>query len=414
MRGDFIMKSKIDIKNELDKLVIDSKFQPIVSVVRKSVVGLDGLSMGADLNGKFIPLNKLFYYAERSNCEIDLDRLIREKIVKEFNKICINDDKLLFITINMAVISKFVGSGIIFDLVNKFNINPQNVVLEIYENNIENVEVLQQFINSYRSKGFLVSVTIGSGFANLDKISNVEPDIIKISEAITKDIEMDFYKQEIFKSLVNLSKKISALIVADGITLEGQAIASMELGADMLQGNYFGQYEDINTDLLSSVEEKVHYIASQYKKYKTEQIEFEKSNHKKYEELLNNVIDQLSTIKESEFTTKLNDVIAKYDVFECVYLLDESGIQVSDTITRFRNMLSQKSLIFKPAKKGTDHSLKKYYYFLENMGLNKYVTEPYISLASGNLCITISEKFKGINDKNYILCIDFNPNYINL
>jgi len=408
------MNNKIDIKTILDELVIDVKFQPIVSVVRKSVIGLDGISMGADLSGNFLPLVELFDCAEKSNCEIDLDRLIREKIVEEFNKVCTDDEKLLFISINMAVILEFVGSGIILDLVNKFNINPQNVVLEIYDNNIEDVEVLQQFITSYRSKGFLVAVTIGSGFANLDKISNVEPDIIKISEAITKDIEMDFYKQEVFKSLVNLSKKISALVVADGITVEDQAITSMELGADMLQGNYFGQYENINTNLLSSVEKKVHHIASQYKKYQKEQIEFEKSNHKKYEKFLNDVINKLSIIEESDFNNKINEFFTKYDAFECVYILDESGIQVSDTATHFRNMLSQKSLIFKPAKKGTDHSLKKYYYFLKNMGLNKYVTDPYISLASGNLCITISEKFQGINNKNYILCIDFNPNYINL
>lgn len=408
------MNKKIDIKTILDKLVIDVKFQPIVSVVRKSVIGLDGISMGADLSGNFLPLAELFDCAEKSNSEIDLDRLIREKIVEEFNKICTDDEKLLFISINMAVILEFVGSGIILDLVNKFNINPQNVVLEIYDNNIEDVEVLKQFITSYRSKGFLVAVTIGSGFANLDKISNVEPDIIKISEAITKDIEMDFYKQEVFKSLVNLSKKISALVVADGITLENQAITSMELGADMLQGNYFGQYENINTNLLSSVEKKVHHIASQYKKYQKEQIEFEKSNHKKYEKFLNDVINKLSIIEESDFNDKINEFFTKCDASECVYILDESGIQVSDTVTHFRNMLSQKSLIFKPAKKGTDHSLKKYYYFLKNMGLNKYVTDPYISLASGNLCITISEKFQGINNKNYILCIDFNPNYINL
>lgn len=408
------MNSKIDMKKILDNSVIDVKFQPIVSVVRNSVIGLYGVGTGAHLDGNFFPLAELFDYAEKADSEIDLDRLIREKIIEEFNQVCTDNEKLLFISINMAVIAKFVGSGIILDLVNKFNINPQNVVLEIYENNIDDVEILKQFINSYRSRGFLVELTIGSGSANLDKISNVEPDIIKISESITENIEVDFYKQEIFKSLVNLSKKISALVVADGINVEEQAIVSMELGAYMLQGNYFGEYKNINSDFVSSAEKKVHYVASQYKKYKTEQIEFEKSKHKQYEGLLNNVIKELSVIEEDDFNKKLNDIINKYEVFECIYVLDESGIQVSDTITRFRNMLSQKSLMFKPAKKGTDHSLKKYYYLLENMGLNKYVTDEYISLASGNLCITISEKFHGINNKNYILCIDFNPNYINL
>ncbi|WP_411678618.1 EAL domain-containing protein [Clostridium thailandense] len=408
------MNNAIDIKNLLDNSTIDVKFQPIVSVIRKSVIGLAGTSMGADLYGRFFHANELFDCAEKNDSEIDLDRLIRKNIIEKFNNICTDDEKLLFISINMAVISKFVGSGIILDLINKSNINPQNVVLEIFENNIDDVDILQQFINSYRSRGFLVALTIGSGFANLDKISQVEPDIIKISESITKDIELNFYKQEVFKSLVNLSKKISALVVADGINVEGQAITSLELGAEMLQGDYFGEYKNIKGNFLNSVKEKVNYIASQYKKHKTEQIEFEKSNHKRYDECLNNIITSLSTTKENEFDDKLTEFINKYDFFECAYILDNCGVQVSDTITRFKTIFSQKAFIFKPAKKGTDHSLKKYYYFLDNMGLNKYVTDAYISLASGNLCITISEKFKGVDNKNYILCIDLNPNYINL
>lgn len=408
------MNIEINMKKILDDSTIDVKFQPIVSVVKKSIIGLSGISTGANLDGTFFPLNELLVSAEKTNSVIDLDRLCRKKIVEEFNEFCADDEKLLFISIDMAVIAQFVGSGIILDLVNMFNINPKNVVLEIYENNITDMEVLQNFITSYRCRGFLVSLTIGSGFANLDKISHVEPDIIKISEAITADIEMDFYKQEIFKSLVNLSKKISALVVADGINIEEQAIICMELGADMLQGDYFGQYENINTDIFDLVDDRVNSIALQYKKYKTEQIDAEKSKHKQYEELMNTVIHELSVISESKFDKKLNDIINKYNAFECVYVLDESGIQVSDTLTLFKNMLSQKALIFKPAIKGTDHSLKKYYYFLENMGFNKYVTDQYISLASGNLCITISEKFKGLKDKNYILCIDFSPNYITL
>lgn len=408
------MKNGIDIKKILESAVMEVKFQPILSVIRKSIIGLNGVGIGATLNDKFFSLDEMFTSAETSNSEIDLDRLSRKKIVEDFNTIYGDDEKLLFISINMAVIAKFVGSGTILDLVNKFNINPKNIVLEIYENNIDDVEVLQQFINSYRSKGFLVSLTIGSGFANLDKISHVEPDIIKIGEAITKDLEKDFYRQEIFKSLVNLSKKISALVVADGISIEEQAIICMELGADMLQGDYFGEYSTANTDFFKSVEERIEYIASRYTKYKKEQIELEQLKHKQYDEILNGIIQELSVIEEGKFNLKLNEIINKYNDFECVYILDETGLQVSDTVTRFKNMISQKALMFKPAKKGTDHSLKKYYYFLKNMGLNKYVTEPYISLASGNLCITISDKFEGVKNEKYILCIDFNPNYINL
>ena len=129
---------------------------------------------------------------------------------------------------------------------------------------------------------------------------------------------------------------------------------------------------------------------------------------------MDKILKELSRKKEVEFNDTLDQVIAKNDDFECIYILNDKGIQVSKTFTYYKNMLNQKALIFQPAEEGTNHSLKKYYYFLKNMGLSKYITEPYISLATGNLCTTISYVFENEEDKKYILCIDFNPSNINI
>ena len=62
---------------------------------------------------------------------------------------------------------------------------------------------------------------------------------------------------------------------------------------------------------------------------------------------------------------------------------------------------------FRPAPKGTDHSLKEYYYVLIDVELQKYTTDPYVSLASGNLCRTISTCFRdAANNRLYVLCVD--------
>lgn len=67
----------------------------------------------------------------------------------------------------------------------------------------------------------------------------------------------------------------------------------------------------------------------------------------------------------------------------------------------------KENAIFYSANTGTEHSMKKYYYHVINAELSKYITEPYVSLATGNLCITFSKTFKNINNRKYILCIDF-------
>jgi hypothetical protein len=64
-------------------------------------------------------------------------------------------------------------------------------------------------------------------------------------------------------------------------------------------------------------------------------------------------------------------------------------------------------VMFRPAPPGADHSLKEYYYVLLDVELQKYTTDPYVSLATGNLCRTISTFFRDSrNNKMYILCID--------
>ena len=64
--------------------------------------------------------------------------------------------------------------------------------------------------------------------------------------------------------------------------------------------------------------------------------------------------------------------------------------------------------LFRPAPKGTDHTMKDYYYMLIEEGLEKtdFTTEPYLSMASGNMCVTISALFDDALQKRYLLCID--------
>jgi hypothetical protein len=63
--------------------------------------------------------------------------------------------------------------------------------------------------------------------------------------------------------------------------------------------------------------------------------------------------------------------------------------------------------MFQPAKALTDHSLKDYYYRRLDNDSDLYISEPYVSLASGNTCITLSLAFKDVENDDFILCSDF-------
>jgi len=109
------------------------------------------------------------------------------------------------------------------------------------------------------------------------------------------------------------------------------------------------------------------------------------------------------------FTSTLHRLVAQHTQIECAYVLDEAGRQISDTFFGSTAGVCAASQMFKPAVVGTDHSLKEYFYVLLGVKLNKYTTEPYVSMASGNLCRTIATLFRdSSNTRLFVLCVDVN------
>jgi len=122
---------------------------------------------------------------------------------------------------------------------------------------------------------------------------------------------------------------------------------------------------------------------------------------------LNQLLCELTNVQAGLFNHVLSETISHYPNVECIYILDEGGIQISDTVCNATVPRKESGVMFQPAPQGTDHSLKEYYYILMDVELQTFTTDPYVSLASGNLCRTISTVFRdAANNKMYVLCID--------
>jgi EAL domain-containing protein (putative c-di-GMP-specific phosphodiesterase class I) len=409
---------KFIFEEVITKKSLEVHFQPIVSIVKKSVIGLEGLVRGhAESENSLIDPITLFKIAAKEKQSVNLDRICSEKVMNDYVEIFSkHKDVLLFLNIDGSMMTEETGpSPYLVNLVNRFNLKPENIVLEIVESKVSSEQALNKFVNEHRNFGFLIAIdNVGSGRSNLDRIIVSEPDIIKIDRVIVKDMHLDYYKQEVFKSLVGLSKTLGALVIAEGIETEGEAMKAIELGADMLQGFYFASPQRISSNMLKSFNLPVRKVAANYYAYLLEKINLQKSKYKEYDNIIKEAISGLSAVEEKRFDYTLLEIINKYRIFECVYILDPSGIQVTDTVANYSGLSKHKNLIFKPAQKGDDHSLKKYYYFLKNMKLSKYLTEPYISLATGNVCVTLSNVFKNMEGRRFILCVDLNPDYLNI
>lgn len=390
-------------------------FQPLISVKKRKVIGFEALCRGIDADsGEMISPGMLFARARDAGLIIELDRLCRKKALEKYSAIYdVNKDVLLFLNFDTSIIDMgVVGSGNLIRMVNGLHINPGNVVIEIVESKVNDVPALKEFIISYKDYGFLIALDdVGAGHSNLDRISLVRPDIMKIDRFLIGDLDKKYYKQETFKSLVNLSKKIGALVVAEGVESEEEAICALELGADMLQGFYFAKPGEFTGQSLNRFDHKTDHMAVKYRNHIYERIRTERQKLAGYMKITDRIIKELAGVAGTDFDHELGHMINDYPFMECIYILDLSGVQLTNTYCNNFRIPRQKKLIFSPANKGTEHSLKDYYYLFIGSGQSKYATEPYISLASGNLCITVSSFFADANDHKFILCIDFNQDY---
>ncbi len=396
------------VSNDFIKILIDreylySLYQPIVSIVNNSIIGLEGLSRGYQ-PGKKAPISpiNLFKAAERERLRIDLDRLCRKKVFINYPNY---NDTVLFVNIDTSILDFVQGSGNIINMIKDFNLDPKKIVLEINESKVSNNLCLENFVLSQREYGFLVALDdVGKGHSNLDRIPLIKPDIIKVDREIIRNIHQKIYKQEVFKSLVDLSKRTGTLVVAEGVETASEILTCMELGADLFQGFFFSKpTRELEP---KKIKNNLNKVTKSYKISAKSRLKRKVQGQSKNREVFENTITCLENTCKEEFGQFLGKVISFDTSLQSLFILNENGVQITETICRDSFIVD--SPIFKPAVKGTDHSLKEYFCSLIHMDKQRYTTESYVSLATGHRCKTISGIFQNkIDSKMYILCIDF-------
>ena len=94
--------------------------------------------------------------------------------------------------------------------------------------------------------------------------------------------------------------------------------------------------------------------------------------------------------------------VAEIEGLEALYVLDHRGMQLTETWTN-PSIVPRSG--FRPAPRGTDLGLKEY--FLEvSYGGSAYVSRPYVSMASGRLCVTHSRRVRIADGRTVVVCCD--------
>jgi len=405
------MRTRVE-PNTANRVV--THFQPIFSVRRRVLVGLEALSRGIDLRGGLIPPALLFKAAQAEGRAEAVEAACRESAVRTFAGLRERlDDVLLFLNLDVAAgANPNTTAAELQALVYGAGLQPGQVAVEFLEARFDDPSMLAELAVTLRRVGFLMALDdVGAGHSNLDRIPLFRPDVIKIDRTLVTGVDADFYKQETMKSLVSLSRRIGALVVAEGIETEPEAVTALELGCDLLQGYFLGRPQPADTFQSASLAPEttgaIESLARSFRSRMVGEIHERREAHRRLNALLGRVLGELTLEREAELDAVLARAIQDDAQIECLYVLDAAGMQVTETICNQAMARRSGGAMFRPAPRGSDHSLKEYFYVLVDVELPRYTTDPYVSLASGHLCRTISTCFRdGVHGRTYVLCAD--------
>jgi len=378
-------------------------YQPILDIKKQTVIGLEALTRATDGTS---PLD-LFAEAAERNMSLDFDRACRASALSQFRELGVcSRDRLLFLNIDVSTLDDS-GSveGWIIEQVKNSGLSNRQVALEIVESSVEVTDRLIDFVNRHKQAGFLIVLDdFGESHSNLNRVVQLKPDIIKIDKALIRDIQADYYKQSIVQAIIKLSNKIGAITLAEGVETKEELFVCYELGIQLFQGYYFSKPKRPDEFPLSECAQKIERVLPELNEHIAAKVQRAQQKNQQYDSTSSEILALLG-LNDCQTEATLLSAIENHLHIDCLYLLNEQGVQISDTFCRTRAETLHP--LFSPSEESTDHSFKEYYYYLKHLGTRRYISDPYISLATGNICRTVSSRFvyQGLPS---ILCVDFN------
>jgi c-di-GMP phosphodiesterase len=214
-------------------------YQPQVSLRSKRVVGMEALLRWPQSNGQYISPAVFIPLAEYSGLIVEIGSWVLEQAclqIKQLHKQGYSD---LRIAVNVSM-PQFRNQGFVqsvIDCVNRHQINPQYLELEITESVVmDEPKIVIEALSKLKSFGIKVAIDdFGIGFSSLSYLQQLPLDRIKVDRAFIRDISQAA-GEVIAETIINLGKRLNLATIAEGVETQEQEQAVTAMGCDEVQG----------------------------------------------------------------------------------------------------------------------------------------------------------------------------------
>lgn len=211
----------------------NSVFQPILRLDDRSIFGYEALLRPGPSAPQSRP-GPLIDLAEHLGIGRELDLVCIEKALASTPP----NTPRLFVNIETETIADPDSLLKVVTLAERFK---QPLVLEVTERGtVENLSILMGPCEILRRRKISLAVDdVGSGYASMERVLSIRPQFLKIAMNITRSVDADTIRRVMVESILYMSERIGAAVIAEGIETEEELAMLKRVGVRLGQGYYF-------------------------------------------------------------------------------------------------------------------------------------------------------------------------------
>ncbi|KGB58047.1 EAL domain-containing protein [Sphingopyxis sp. SE2] len=219
-------------------------FQPQYEIASKKLVGVEALARWTHPTRGPIPPDEFIVQAEKSQDIYRLTLFVMDQAIRSAAQLRERGFHInMSVNLSASLLDHSDLVGTIRVMLTAHHLPPEVLTIEITETaQIENSRQARQTLAQLRRTGIRLSIDdYGTGQSNLEYLTEIEADEIKIDKRFVMTMRDSQRNLEVVKSTIDLAHRLGAVAVAEGIE-DGETMALLAgLGCDVGQGYHLGK-----------------------------------------------------------------------------------------------------------------------------------------------------------------------------
>lgn len=242
--------SKLGIQDELRRCISENYegfelyFQPIYNPYTNCIAGAEALIRWNSTKYGFMGPDKFISLLENSALIIPLGRWIIDTAAKACNRWITNiPDFVMHINLSFVQIVKSNIIKDVLEYIGRYSAANNHYVFEITETiEMEHIPAVDRVFKEFIKNGFSLAIDdFGTGYSNYGYMRDKTFNIVKVDRSFITNLDKQKTNYLMVSFIIKMAHEMGVHVCIEGVETEEELLCVKELGADYIQGYYYGK-----------------------------------------------------------------------------------------------------------------------------------------------------------------------------